>query len=233
MFQKISAAIHKQANPERAKFVQIFFKTGPGQYAEGDIFLGISVPECRAIAKQFSDLPLSDINKLLKSKYHEERLIALLLLINNYQISDSQKQKTIVELYLKSTKYINNWDLVDLSAAKILGQYLQNKKRKILYQLTKSKQLWEQRIAIVATYHFIKQNDHKDTLKISTILLNHKHDLMHKAVGWMLREVGKQDLPSLQKFLKTHYKIMPRTMLRYSIEKFPKSIRQKYLKGQI
>ena len=229
---EIKSDIQKSANPAKAKILQGFFKTGIGEYGEGDIFLGITVPKSREIAVKHKNLSLNDIESLLKSKIHEERLIALLLLVHNYE-SNPEKREEIFNFYIKNTKYINNWDLVDLSSPGIVGNFLLKKDKSLLYKLAKSNNLWEKRIAIVSTYYFIKNNEFSDTLKISEILLKDAHDLIHKAVGWMLREAGKRDLKVLEVFLKEHYNQMPRTMLRYSIEKFPESKRKAYLKGKI
>jgi len=227
---------------EKAVILQRFFKTGKGQYGEGDIFLGIIVPNTRKIAKKFIDLSLLEIKKILYSKVHEERLCALLLLVEKYQKADREGKKEVFNFYIKNAKQANNWDLVDLSAPKIVGDYLLDKNKspksnkrqfdgvKILYKFAKSKNLWEKRIAIISTFTFIKNEEYKNTFKIAEILMNDKHDLIHKAVGWMLREVGKRDLVVEEKFLKKYSKIMPRTMLRYAIEKFPEMKRQKYLK---
>ena len=217
-------------NPEQAKLLQGFFKTGPGQYGEGDIFLGIKVPVQRKVAKKFKDLELSEIQQLLDSKIHEHRLVGLLILVYKYEKS---KNKEIVDFYLSNTRNINNWDLVDLTAHKILGHYLLDKDRSILYDLAKSNDLWEKRISMIATAAFIRENDFNDTLKISEILLNDKHDLIHKAVGWMLREVGKKDQTIEEKFLKKYYKNMPRTMLRYAIERFEEKKRKAYLRSEV
>jgi len=230
---KLKSEIKKKSNPEKAKHSQRFFKTGPGEYSEGDIFNGLTVPECRIISKEFKNLRTKDIQELIKSPIHEERLVALFIMVYQFEKGTPEQQKIIHELFLKNTRYINNWDLVDLSAPKITGAYLLNKPRKILYKLVKSKSLWERRISIISTFTFIRHNDFTDTFEISEILLNDKHDLIHKAVGWMLREIGKKDRNELSNFLKTHYKKMPRTMLRYSIEHYPEEIRQKYLKGLI
>lgn len=220
-------------NPEKARFLQRFFKTGKGEYAEGDIFYGIIVPVQRKIALKYSDLSLSEVKNLLKSNVHEERLIALLILVHKFEHGKESDQKDIYDLYLKSTQYINNWDLVDLSAAKIVGAYLQDKPRLILQNLATSQMLWERRIAMIATYCFIRNNQFEDTLLIAKILINDKHDLIQKAVGWMLREVGKRDEVVEKDFLKRYYKTMPRTALRYAIEKFPEQIRKAYLNGEI
>ena len=224
--------IHSLSNPQKAKIYRRFFKTGKGEYGEGDIFLGITVPQSRKIAKKYADLKFNEITALLKSKINEERVIALLILVNNYQ-KNEEKRKNIFDFYLKSTKYINNWDLVDLTADKILGHYISNKTKDILCKLSKSENLWERRIAIVSTFHFIKNNQFDETLKISKLLLKDKHDLIHKAVGWMLREVGKRSQSTLKTFLRAHYKKMPRTMLRYAIERFSPEERKAYLFGTI
>ncbi|MFH1290342.1 MAG: DNA alkylation repair protein [Nanoarchaeota archaeon] len=227
---QLKADLHALASPEKARILQNFFKTGKGQYGEGDIFLGVKVPESRAVAKKYKDLSFEEIKQLLESKIHEERLTALLLLVYLYQKSPD---KRLVEFYLANTKHINNWDLVDLTADKILGHYLEDKSRDILYKLALSELLWERRISIISTFYFIRDNDFKDSLALAEILLHDKHDLMHKAVGWVLREIGKKDLNVLKDFLKKHYKTMPRTTLRYSIEKFPEDVRKKYLKGEV
>jgi 3-methyladenine DNA glycosylase AlkD len=229
---RIKKEIRSKADPEKAKVLQGFFKTGKGEYGEGDIFIGLVVPESRKIALMFTDISLNDIEGLLQSKIHEERLIALLILVQKFT-KEEKSQKDIYDFYLNSTKYINNWDLVDLSAEKIIGPYLLNKSKSVLYKLAKSKNIWERRISILTTFHFIKNNSFDDTLKIADILINDDHDLIHKAVGWMLREVGKRDLNVEEEFLKLNYKKMPRTMLRYAIEKFPENKRRAYLSGDI
>jgi len=232
MINKLKEEIAKISNPEKAKLLQRFFKTGKGEYGEGDIFLGISVPEQREIAKEFfNKLSLDDIQILLNSKFHEERLIGLLILTDKYKKTDNKE--SIVNFYLKNAKNsrINNWDLVDLSCHKIVGDYLIDKDRKILYELLKGN-LWEKRIAVVSCFAFIRENDFKDSLQIAELLLNDKRDLIHKAVGWMLREVGKKDADVLRNFLNQHCSSMPRVMLRYSIEKFDESERRKYMISQ-
>jgi len=216
-----------KASPKKAKLLQRYFKTGPGEYAEGDVFLGVVVPELRKIAKKYAAFELADALKLLHSKIHEERLIALLMMVDKFQAEEEQER--IYNLYLQNTKYINNWDLVDLSSHEIVGEYLKDKPRDVLYKLAKSKNIWEKRIAVLATFNFIKDNEFAESLKIAKILLNDEHDLIHKAVGWMLREVGKRDLKTEEEFLKKHCKKMPRTMLRYAIEKFPERKRKRYL----
>jgi 3-methyladenine DNA glycosylase AlkD len=229
MHNSITRDLNKLRNPPKAKILAGFFKTGKGQYGEGDIFLGITVPDQRKIAKKYLSLSFVNLQKLLASKIHEYRLVALLILVEQYQKASDQDKSKIVKFYLKNSKNINNWDLVDLSAPKILGEYLSDKDKSILYKFAKAKNLWQKRIAIVATFSFIRKNNFDETLKIAEILLNDNHDLIHKAVGWMLREVGKKDLKVLEKFLQKHYKKMPRTMLRYAIEKFEEGERKKYL----
>lgn len=219
--------------PIRAEICRKFFQTKKGQYGEGDIFIGVTVPDARKVAKKYGDLNFSEIKKLLHSKIHEDRFVALIILDNQFKKGNNKLQEDIVNLYLSETRYINNWDLVDTSASYILGAFLENKKRDILYKLVKSKSLWERRIAIVSTHYFIKRGEVEDTLKISKILLSDGHHLIHKAVGWMLREVGKVNHGALVKFLKENYDKIPRTTLRYSIERFPEEFRRYYLKKQI
>lgn len=233
-------------NPKKAQILQRFFKTGPGQYGEGDIFFGITVPQSRLIAQKYKNLSFLDIKELLKSKIHEERLIALLILVHNFQEAEEKNRQKIYNFYLESTKYINNWDLVDLSADKIVGEYLfrhtelvstskktlkqvQGDNMGVLKKLSVSPNFWERRIAIIATFQFIKNNQFEPTLQIAKILLNDKHDLIHKAVGWMLREVGKRNQKAEEEFLRNHYSQMPRTALRYAIERFDQNSRLKYL----
>jgi 3-methyladenine DNA glycosylase AlkD len=233
MINKLISDLNKLKNPKKAKILQRFFKTGRREYGEGDIFLGIVVPKQREVAKKYTNASLNDLQKLLSSKIHEYRLVALLILVQKYKSADAKalaERKAIINFYLKNTKNINNWDLVDLTAEKILGEYFLNKDRKILYKLVRSENVWERRIAILTTFQFIKSNQFEDTLRISEILLTDKHDLIHKAVGWMLREVGKRNLRVEEKFLKKYYRQMPRTMLRYAIEKFPEGKRQLFLR---
>jgi len=229
--KEISKRLQKMGDKEDARFLQGFFKTGVGQYGEGDIFLGIRVPAIRKLAKEYNNLPTEEILSLLKSPYHEVRLFALISLVNTFAKADETIQKKIYDLYLANTNYINNWDLVDLSAPNIVGAFLLAKDRKPLYQLVKSKSLWERRIAVLATFYFIKNNQFADSLKIAAILLQDKEDLIHKAVGWMLREVGKRDMECAETFLQKHCRVMPRTMLRYAIERFAPSKRRKYMAG--
>lgn len=227
------AELSTQVDPIRAKYSQRFFKTGKGEYGEGDRFLGLTVPQQRIIAKKFKSIPLDELQTVIESEYHEHRLTALIILVDKFKSTKDEKlRKEIIDFYLKNTKHINNWDLVDTSA-KILGEYLENRNEELLIQMSHSKDLWEQRISIIATSYFIGKNKYDLTLKISKNLLQHKHDLIHKAVGWMLREVGKRDLSVERGFLDKHYKSMPRTMLRYAIEKFPENLRLQYLNGRL
>ena len=230
MLNEIKKELADLGNKEKSEIYQRFFKTGPGQYGEGDIFLGLTAAEQKSVVKKYIDLSLEDLQKLLDSKIHEHRSSALAILTKKYKKSNNKKE--IIDFYLKNTKRINNWDLVDCSAPHILGDYLFNtqEKKKILYKLAKSDNLWEKRISILATFSFIRQNEYEDTLNISEILLNDKHDLIHKAVGWMLRELGKRDQDVEEEFLKKYHKTMPRTMLRYSIERFSEEKRKFYMK---
>lgn len=229
----ISRELRALASSETAANLQRFFKTGPGQYGEGDVFLGIKVPQLRALARRHADADLDIVAALLDSRFHEERLFALLLLMQFYQSAQDKNQVAAYDLYLGNTHRINNWDLVDVSAPRIVGCHLQDRSRKILHQLARSSLLWERRIAIIATAWFIRLDDFDDTLRIAEILLQDEHDLMHKAVGWMLREVGKRDLAAEEDFLLKHYHDMPRTMLRYAIERFPEAKRKNYLYGKM
>lgn len=229
ILDNVKADLQTLADPEKAKILSRFFKTGKGQYGEGDVFLGIVVPKQRTVAKKYSGLPLRDIGRLLTSEIHEHRLVALIILANAYKNADTEDRERIVDFYLKQARNINNWDLVDLSAPNILGEYLLNKDRTVLYRLAGSKNLWERRIAIMSTFAFIRKNDFKYTLRISELLLNDSHDLIHKAAGWMLREVGKRDLKAEEDFLERHYSLMPRTMLRYAIERFGAEKRRMFL----
>jgi 3-methyladenine DNA glycosylase AlkD len=231
--QEIRARLRNLGDKERAKNSQWFFKTGPGEYGEGDRFLGIKVPEIRKLAKEYQGMPLAEATQLLQSPIHEERLLALLILVRSFSRGGERFKETIYHLYLDNTQYINNWDLVDLSAVYIVGAFLMEKSKKPLYALAKSKDMWERRIAIIATFYFIKDSEFTEAMKIARMLLSDKEDLIHKAVGWMLREVGKRHLATEERFLKEHYKKMPRTMLRYAIEKFPEPKRKRYLKGKV
>jgi len=231
MLQELLKDFKKLENKEKAKLLQGFFKTGKGEYGEGDVFLGLMVPEQRKLAKKYPNLSLQDSQELLNSKIHEHRLTALFILISRYKTGSDKQKDAVYRLYLNNTKNINNWDLIDLSAPSIVGDYLLNHKSEqmILYKLAKSKLLWERRISILATFMFIKYNQFEHTLKIAEILLHDKHDLIHKAVGWMLRELGKRNQEVEEQFIEKYYKEMPRTMLRYAIEKFPEEKRKYYL----
>lgn len=219
---------------EKKMVLQRFFKTGIGQYGEGDIFIGVTVPKQREIVKKYKFLPLTEIESLLKEPYHECRLTALLFLVNEYEkCKDNAKKDEIFSFYLSHTNFINNWDLVDLSAPKIIGTHLLKKDGDLLVELAKSDNLWSKRIAIVSTLKFIKNNRFEDTFRISQMLFETKEDLLHKAVGWMLREIGKMDYEAEYAFLKRHYKKMPRTSLRYAIERFNEEVRKDFLLGKI
>jgi 3-methyladenine DNA glycosylase AlkD len=223
--ERIRKDLRASGDPARAKVIQSFFKTGPGQYGEGDVFLGVTVPQSRKIAKAHRAVDLGVVRELVHSRIHEERLVGLLILVSKYKSGEDG----IVDFYLENLGQVNNWDLVDLSAPCILGAALADKDRSLLFKLARSDSLWERRIAIVATYHFIRRNEFGETIKIAEILLHDKHDLIHKAVGWMLREVGKRSLPALEKFLARHHSAMPRTMLRYAIERMPEKKRKFYM----
>jgi len=231
--QEISKRLRSLANPAIAAHSQRFFKTGVGEYAAGDRFLGIRVPDLRAQLKKCGVVSLQDIQALLKSAFHEERLFALLLLVRNFAQGDEQEQAAIYAVYLKNMHHVNNWDLVDSSASQIVGSYLETRDRQLLYKLAKYASLWQRRIAIMSTFHFIRHNQFEDALRLSELLLQDKEDLIHKAVGWMLREIGKRDAAVEKAFLQLHYKNMPRIMLRYAIEKFPEQERRKYLSGEV
>jgi len=231
--KELRIEIKTLSSRETSKTMQWFFKTGKGEYGEGDVFAGLKVPTQRKLAGEFRDLSLTDLKILLNSPVHEERLISLFILVDKYERGDDQEKKVIFSFYLKNRKGINNWDLVDLSAPKIIGKHLLNKNNSLLFKFAVSKNLWERRIAVLSTYEFIRNSDFQTTLKFAELLLEDEHDLIHKAVGWMLREIGKRDLQAEEKFLKIHYKKMPRTMLRYAIEKFPETKRKKYLQGKI
>jgi len=232
--KQIQHEFRKLQNAEDARHLARFFKTGPGDYGEGDIFLGIRVPAIRRFMKKYAgEIRFSSIVPLLRSKYHEERLLGLLLMVDKFETGDDSCREDIYRTYLTHTEYINNWDLVDLSAPKIVGVRLEKRGRAILYDLAESDLLWDRRIAVVSTFHFIRRNDFSDTLKIAGKLIYDEHDLIHKAAGWMLREVGKRDMNAEETFLRKFYCDMPRTMLRYAIERFPEDLRQRYLKGLV
>lgn len=231
---ELQTKLRKLEDKEYAKKCLRFFKTEPGEYAHGDKFLGIKVPVLRTLAKENIHLSLSDIKKIIKSEYHEERMLGLFILVNKYnKAKDFVEEERLFNIYISSFKYINNWDLVDVTCPHIVGKYLINKDRSILYEWAKSDDLWTKRIAMITNWWFVRKGDLKDVYKIADILLEDDHDLIHKAVGWMLREAGKKDEKRLKSYLKKHYQSMPRVMLRYSIEKFPKEVRSQYLKGLI
>jgi len=231
VIRDIRKKLQQLGSEEKAKVLQRFFKTGPGEYGEGDVFIGVRVPNLRKLVKEYQDITIKEVMQLLKSSIHEERLFALLILVSKYSKGNETLKKRIYELYLQNTKFINSWDLVDGSAQHIVGAFLMDKSKEPIYRLAKSNSLWERRIAILSTLHFIKHDNYSETLKISKILLTDEQDLIHKAVGWMLREIGKRHISTEEMFLKKYYKRMPRTMLRYAIEKFPESKRKKYLRG--
>lgn len=223
--------LQRLADPTRARVCASFFKTGTGEYGEGDIFIGVTVPEIRKLARSFSELSEGDITALLKSAVHEERLCALLILVDQYERGDEKTRARVYAFYLNHADRINNWDLVDVSVYKILGAHLRSRSRKPLYKLARSRSLWERRMAIVATYAFIREKDLDDTFALAELLLGDSHDLIHKAVGWMLREAGKRDEARLVCFLSTHAPHMPRTLLRYAIERLAPDVRQRFLKS--
>lgn len=229
----VRAELKSLADPEKATQLARFFKTGSGQYGEGDIFYGITVPMQRSVAKKYTALPRKEVIALLRSDVHEERLTALLILVEQYNKKPDAREEIICE-YLANTRWINNWDLVDLSAPRILGAYLVDRDRSILYELAKSESLWQRRISIIATFAFIDHGESHDALQIASILLGDSHDLIHKAVGWVLREVGKKcGQETEEAFLKEHYAALPRTTLRYAIERFPEALRLQYLRGEM
>ena len=229
MLDEIKKELDSKANKEKSLIYARFFKTNKGQYGEGDIFIGLTVPEQRNLAKKYIDLNFKDLEQLLSNKIHEYRLTGLLILVYKYQKNDNKKE--IFDFYLKNIHASNNWDLVDCISDKIIGKYLIDKDKKLLYDFANSNNLWKKRISIVSTFEFIKNNKFEDTLNISEILLKDSHDLIHKAVGWMLREVGKRNQDLLESFLEKHSKEMPRTMLRYAIEKFDEEKRKYYMKN--
>lgn len=226
----VLSEILSMANPEKATFLQRFFKTGPGQYAEGDVFLGLVVPLTRSIAKANKQTPLSELQLLMESEYHEARLCALLIVMEQFKKASQTERKALFDFYIKNASRINNWDLVDVTCPHVVGVYLLDKDRSLLYELAESDNLWEQRIAMVSTVTFIRSREYTDTLALAERLMTHTHDLMHKAVGWMLREVGKKDRATLTDFLEQYATQLPRTALRYAIEHYPEEQRQYFLK---
>lgn len=231
--QEIESKLLSLGCPDRAKQAQKFFKTAQGEYAEGDLFLGIRVPQLRSLVKAFEKTPLAELSKSIASPYHEVRLFTLFLLVRKFERGGSSERSEIYHLYLSNTEYVNNWDLVDSSAYQIVGRYLENQDHAILFKLRASPMLWERRIAMISCYWFIKHKNFSTALDVARGLLDDEEDLIHKAVGWMLREIGNRDRATEEQFLKQYYQEMPRTMLRYAIEKFPKERRSEYLKGTI
>ncbi len=229
--ETIRAKLREMADEDRAKILRRFFKTGPGEYGEGDVFLGIAVPELRKLAKSIGDVPHETAAELLRSDVHEDRALALMLLVRAFERANKAGRRRIYRAYLDNVRYVNNWDLVDGSAEHIVGAYLADRDKAPLVKLAGSRNLWERRIAIVSTFHYIKRGEYDETLKIAAMLLDDDEDLIHKATGWMLREVGKRHRPAEEAFLLECYHRMPRTMLRYAIERFPEPRRQAYLKG--
>jgi len=219
-------------NPTISEHSQRFFKTGKGEYGEGDQFLGIRVPVIRKEVKKYQAVSPELTVDLLRSSKHEVRLFAVLMLVGKFSKGDETEKAKIYRLYIENIQYVNHWDLVDASASPIVGAYLADKDKQAIYDLARSEKLWERRISIMTTFHLIKRNDFSDALRISALLINDREDLVHKAVGWMLREIGKRALTTEERFLKAHYKNMPRTMLRYAIERFPEEKRKVYLKGR-
>jgi 3-methyladenine DNA glycosylase AlkD len=231
MINEIRAHLRKVADPVVARNSQRFFKSGPGEYGAGDRFLGVRVPQLRKLVAGFADVSLANVTELLESPWHEERLFALFLLINKYDRGGPEARARIARLYLGKRQFINNWDLVDSSAHLILGPHLQDGDRRLLDRFARSRNLWERRIAMLTTLCYIRQKDYADALRIAALLIDDREDLIHKAVGWMLREVGNRDPAAERAFLDRHAAHMPRTMLRYAIEKFPEEERLRYLKG--
>ncbi|HEY2375200.1 MAG TPA: DNA alkylation repair protein [Gemmatimonadaceae bacterium] len=230
---EVQRALHELADSRDAEFLQRFFKTAPGQYGEGDRFLGIRVPQLRALARRFRTLQHEQALRLLESPWHEQRLLALLLLVERFKRGTDAERDTIYRAYLAHSQHVNNWDLVDCSAQHIVGAHVDPRNVRALEELARSESLWQRRIAMLATFHWIKQDEFRPALRIANLLVKDSHDLIHKAVGWMLREVGKRDRAVEEKFLREHYRNMPRTMLRYAIERLPESRRQQYLRGEL
>ena len=226
----IGKKLEALGDPDAALFAQRFFKTGAGEYGEGDIFRGIRVPVLRKLCGTLDDMALQEVMLLLASVYHEDRLLALLLLMRRFHRGEESDKEVIYDLYLTHTQHINNWDLVDISAGHIVGRFLEFRDRAPLYKLVHSARLWERRIAIIATFHFIRHGEIDDTLALAELLLDDREELIHKASGWMLRVVGMLDMEAIEGFLLKHYAQMPRVMLRYAIERFPEERRQQYLK---
>lgn len=233
--EQIIEALREKAIPEKASFLPKFFKTGPGEYGEGDLFLGVTVPDQRQIAKQFfKEISLEELTRLIQHPIHEIRLTGLLALVYRYEKTKSEsEQKELVDFYLSQLDFVNNWDLVDSSCYQILGHFYWKKEKTLFYELADSGHLWRQRVAMISSYFWIKKGEFADALALAGRLKNHFHDLMHKAVGWMLREIGNRNFEVELEFLKKHYQTLPRTALRYAIEKFPEDLRRDFLKGNI
>ncbi len=231
--REMRAALRQLGDEKIAEHSAGFFKTGKGEYGEGDRFLGIRVPVIRQQVRRFRDAPERAVLAILRSKYHEERLLAVLLLVDRYGRGDSATRQRVFDAYLANREQINNWDLVDSSAHLIVGPQLENRDRGLLYELATADRIWDRRIAMMATYHYIRNDDYEDALQIATLLRDDQHDLIHKVVGWMLREIGKRDRDKEERFLQRHYRKMPRTMLRYAIEKLPEARRKAYLNGEV
>jgi 3-methyladenine DNA glycosylase AlkD len=229
----IRTRLRKHARPESVPILRRFFKTGPGEYGEGDVFIGVKVPGVRTVCRECSEVSLATVKTLLRSRVHEERLLAVLILVQAFKSASEVERRRIYKLYLAHTAYVNNWDLVDASASQIVGAFLYARSKAPLTKLARSKSLWERRIAIIATFDYIRRLEFDETFRIADLLLDDEHDLIHKAVGWLLREIGKRDGAVEREFLSTRYQTMPRTMLRYAIERFPDIERRKYLLGQI
>ena len=227
----VQADLRASASPAQAAILQRFFKTGPGDYGEGDLFLGLKVPIVRRVARQHRVLPLAECQRLLRSPHHEDRLCALVILTLQFEKAGEPQRQRIFDLYLSNTRWINNWDLVDISAPLIAGRHLRGKDNSILDTLARSSLLWDRRIAMLATFADIRANDFATPLRIAELLVHDPHDLIHKAVGWMLREIAKRDQPAAESFLLRHCRTMPRTMLRYAIERFPPALRRHYMNG--
>jgi 3-methyladenine DNA glycosylase AlkD len=228
----VERRVARAGDPVKARFFPRFFKTGPGEYGEGDKFAGVTVPAIRKLAREYQAMPLAEVARLMSAALHEARLLALLILVRRYGKGDDKQREAIFRLYLRNKRRINNWDLVDSSAPQIVGAHLEGRDQSILDDLAHSASVWDRRIAMIATQHFIRKGNFAPSLRIASILVSDEHDLIHKAVGWMLREIGKRDLPTEEMFLAKHYRKMPRTMLRYAIEKFPELRRKAYLDGK-
>lgn len=231
--QEIRRILRRLGKKRQARLLQRYFKTGPGEYAEGDIFLGIRVPQLRKLAREHRDLRLKDVERLLQSPVHEDRMFALMVLVNRFPRAGRLEQRKIYGLYFRNTQFVNNWDLVDLSAPGIIGRFLARRDKEPIFCLAESSSVWDRRISIMSTFYFIKDGQFSEALRIAGLLLHDEEDLIHKAVGWMLREIGNRDMRVEEKFLKQHCRVMPRTMLRYAIEKFPERKRRKYLAGMV